>query len=194
MKKSGRRIELGWRLWSLIICGLILIGVAGFSYATNSGNPSIMGHSADEIAGGAGNAVAATLSCVNRTATSPVVGAGDGVTVSVVCNSDEIATGGGGYCGGGNCFGSKPIKNGWQIYAFSSVATANVICCKVTGSTATPSNFNIEVIQHNMETNGYSEQAEAYCNTLSTTTKQCHLGGGFDRDGWENIYCWCWPK
>ena len=51
MKKGARRIELGLRLWSLIICAIALIGVAGFSYATNSGNPAIMGHTADEISG-----------------------------------------------------------------------------------------------------------------------------------------------
>ena len=64
MKKV--KIEFGWRLWSLIVCALILIGVAGFSYATNSGNPAIMGHTADEISGlnnaaataPAGNAIA----------------------------------------------------------------------------------------------------------------------------------------
>ncbi len=176
MKKGARKIELGWRLWSLIIGALILIGVAGFSYATNSGNPAIMGHTADEIAGGAGNAVAASLSCVTRTANSPAYNYGDGQYVNVSCNSDEIVTGGGGYCGDGNCFGSKAtVTNGWQIFAFSGRApTAYAICCKVTGTTA---NSNFGARQNKNSETVYQADSDGFvvadyvCNVNSCNTR-----------------------
>jgi len=49
MKKSVKKIELGWRLWSLIVGALVLVGLAGFSYAYGGTNPSIMGHSISEV-------------------------------------------------------------------------------------------------------------------------------------------------
>jgi hypothetical protein len=49
MKKSVEKIELGWRLWSLIIGALIFVGLAGFSYAYGGTNPSIMGHPISEV-------------------------------------------------------------------------------------------------------------------------------------------------
>ncbi len=49
MKKV--KFEIGWRLYSLIIGLLILIGYLGFSYAYGGTNPSVMGHTASEIEG-----------------------------------------------------------------------------------------------------------------------------------------------
>lgn len=49
MKKSVKKIEIGWRLWSLIMISLAVLGIAGFSYAYESSNPSVMGHTLSEI-------------------------------------------------------------------------------------------------------------------------------------------------
>ena len=51
MKKGTKRIEIGWRLWSLVIISLIFISVAGFSYSYGTSTPEVFGHSADEIEG-----------------------------------------------------------------------------------------------------------------------------------------------
>ena len=92
MKKV--KIEFGWRLWSLIVCALILIGVAGFSYATNSGNPAIMGHTADEIAGGAGNSAGSNFGARENKSINTVYQANtDGfVIVDFACNQDSCNT------------------------------------------------------------------------------------------------------
>lgn len=47
MKKV--KLDLSWRVWSLIIGAFILIGFLGVSYAYGSSSPSIMGHSAGEL-------------------------------------------------------------------------------------------------------------------------------------------------
>jgi len=57
--KKRIKVDLSWRVWSLITGVFILIGYIGLSFAYNAnslgGNPSIMGHSADEIEGGVGS-------------------------------------------------------------------------------------------------------------------------------------------
>lgn len=129
MKKSGRKIELGWRLWSLIICALILIGVAGFSYATNSGNPAIMGHTANEIEGGIG--VPSSLSCRTVTNTSHV-SFGTAWRSNASCNSDEFVTGGGVTCGSFSYGDSPSGNNGWYGMCESGGSFAvHSICCKL---------------------------------------------------------------
>ncbi len=51
MKRSVK-VDLSWKVWSLIVGFFILIGFVGLSFAYNSGAaPSVMGHSADEIEG-----------------------------------------------------------------------------------------------------------------------------------------------
>ena len=49
MKRDVRKFEIGWRLYSLIIGCLILLFVAGFSFAYGGSSPSNMGHSAGEL-------------------------------------------------------------------------------------------------------------------------------------------------
>ncbi len=45
------KIEVGRRLYFLIIACLVLIGILGIVYAYGSGNPSLHGHDAGEISG-----------------------------------------------------------------------------------------------------------------------------------------------
>jgi hypothetical protein len=44
-----KKIEIGWRLWSLIVFFLISIGFLGFSYAYGGNNPKVSGHSLTEV-------------------------------------------------------------------------------------------------------------------------------------------------
>ena len=49
MKRSVK-VDLSWRVWSLIVGFFILIGFVGFSIAFNSGaSPSVMGHTFNEV-------------------------------------------------------------------------------------------------------------------------------------------------
>lgn len=47
MKKV--KLDLSWKVWSLIIGFFVLISVVGVSYAYGSSNPSVMGHSLSEV-------------------------------------------------------------------------------------------------------------------------------------------------
>ncbi len=47
MKKV--KIDFSWKVWSLIIGFFVFVGTIGISYAYGSSNPSVMGHSGDEI-------------------------------------------------------------------------------------------------------------------------------------------------
>ena len=44
-----RRVDIGWRLYSLIVGALIVLSVAGFGYAYGSGDPLVNGHDSEEL-------------------------------------------------------------------------------------------------------------------------------------------------
>ncbi len=49
--KKRVKVDLSWRVWSLIIGLFILIGFIGLSFAYGGTTPPIMGHSAGEVSG-----------------------------------------------------------------------------------------------------------------------------------------------
>lgn len=47
--RKRRSLDISWKLYSLIVGALIVLGVAGFGYAYGGTSPSVMGHSAGEM-------------------------------------------------------------------------------------------------------------------------------------------------
>lgn len=57
MKRGVKRFDISWKLYSLIVGALIVLGLAGFGYAYGGNSPSIHGHDAGEIMGDTGSSI-----------------------------------------------------------------------------------------------------------------------------------------
>jgi hypothetical protein len=163
MKKSVK-FDLSWRAWSLILGFFILIGFVGLSFAYNSGaSPSVMGHSASEIEGGAGGTTIVSSCMPNYSAGVPkplsgftadkdgfvIINSGETWrnSVTVFMNGKKIANSSGSYTEDSNII-TLPMSSGDNVSfsynsgsslrntdgLYSGAATVNFYPCKSSSS------------------------------------------------------------
>jgi hypothetical protein len=141
MKKEVKRIEIGWRLYSLIMGFIFLVGFLGFSFAYGGSSPSAAGHSAGEIEvtyNGTTTNLNSVMNTINSQIASSKTGGIQGVSVSdcswydanvPLAGQSNILT---------TCPTAKPIMAGFNARfnnnAYLGFGINQVYCCKLSSN------------------------------------------------------------